>query len=354
MSHLRNIVKTKIAEIGDDAAADFFGVSKALIQQWRNGSKVPSIAAVEKVFEEPKPAALVERANWEGRKVVILQPFYKAVHPVTHFSILGLLERDKVGALMRHNDAFIHHARNVLADQFLDTGVEWSFWADDDMIFPWGNAAWFNHFTGFNLPDRYAGKHTLNALLSHNKSIVGATYFGRVSTGKAMYYEAMVGTPEGIAENARVHAGPLDELKPVRWCATGALLVHRQVYLDIRSRFANLAPAHPTETWHYFSNANDAAVARIHALGEQVSGAYQRVREGRMDLSEVEKLFDEVRTQIEETKTDTLKHARLQQGEDQTFGIRAGLAGHQSYVDLSVHCGHIGFACYGAHNTRGQ
>lgn len=353
MSYLRNIVKAKIVEIGDDAAADFFGVSKLLIQQWRNGSKVPSIAAVEKVFEV-KEAKPIERANWEGKKVVLLQPFYKAVHPVTHFSILGLLERDKMGALMRHNDAFIHHARNVLADQFLETGVEWSFWTDDDMVFPFGNAGWFNHFTGFNLPEKYAGKHTLNALLSHNKSIVGATYFGRNPAGRAMFYEAMLSTPESIAENARVHNGPIDELKPVKWCATGALLVHRQVYLDLRKTFPNLAPAHPTESWHYFSNANDAAVNKINGLSEQVTGAYQRVRDGKMDLSEVERLFDDIRTQLEETKMETVKNSRLQQGEDQTFGIRAGIAGHQSYVDLSVHCGHIGFACYGAHNTRGR
>jgi hypothetical protein len=140
----------------------------------------------------------------------------------------------------------------------------------------------------------------------------------------------------------------------VKWCATGALLVHRQVYLDLRKTFPNLAPAHPTESWHYFSNANDAAVNKINGLSEQVTGAYQRVREGKLDLVEVERLFDDIRTQLEETKMETVKNSRLQQGEDQTFGIRAGIAGHQSYVDLSVHCGHIGFACYGAHNTRGR
>ena len=78
------------------------------------------------------------------------------------------------------------------------------------------------------------------------------------------------------------------------------------------------------------------------------------MREGKLDLVEVERLFDDIRTQLEETKMETVKNSRLQQGEDQTFGIRAGIAGHQSYVDLSVHCGHIGFACYGAHNTRGR
>lgn len=352
MSYLRNLVKLKVVELGDDKAADFFEVSKLLVQQWRNGSKTPSLQAIEKVFEEPKAQGVIERAQWEGKQVVILQPFYKSVHPVTHFSILGLLERDKMGALMRHNDAFVQHARNVLADQYLESNVPECFWADDDMVFPWGNAGWFNHYTGFNFPDKYAGKHVINSLRSHGKTLVGAVYFGRHSKGRAMFYEAMLGTPESLAENARVHQGPIDELKPVRWVATGALWHKREVLLDIRKTFPNLAPQHPSESWHYFSNQNDAVVNRLTSLSDQLSSAYQHVRDGKMDLAEVEKMLNDARQQIEATKVDNLKNSRSQQGEDQTFGIRAGLAGHQSYVDLSVHCGHLGTTCFGAHNTR--
>ncbi len=352
MSYLRNLVKLKVVELGDEKAAEFFDVSKLLVQQWRNGSKTPSLQAIERVFEEPKTQGLTERANWEGKKVVILQPFYKTVSPPTHFAILGLLDREKMGALMRHSDAFIWHARNVLADQFVQTGVEWSFWLDDDMVPSFGNSAWFNHFTGFNFPEKYAGKHVLNALMSHNKSIVGGTYFGRSAKGRAMFHEALLSTPESIAENARVHQGPIDELKPVKWCATGCLLVHRQVYLDIREKFPNLAPMHPAEPWHYFTSQNDAAVNRITALSEQVAQACQHVTAGKMDLSEVEKLLNDVRLQLEETKTDNIKFSRAQAGEDMVFGLRAGLAGHQSYVDLSVHVGHLGTTCFGAYNTK--
>lgn len=352
MSYLRNLVKLKVVELGDEKAAEFFEVSKLLVQQWRNGSKSPSLQAIEKVFEEPKTQSAVERAQWEGKQVVILQPFYKAVHPVTHFSILGLLERDKMGALMRHNDAFIQHARNVLADQFLESKVPECFWADDDMVFPWGNPAWFNHFTGFNFPDKYAGKHVINSLRSHGKTLVGATYFGRTAKGRAMFYEAMLSSPESLALNARVHQGPVDELLATRWCATGALWHTRDVLLDIRKAFPNLAPQHPSEPWHYFTNQNDAVVLRLNSLSDLLSSAYQHVRDGKMDLTEVEKLLEDARSQIESTKVENLKNSRAQQGEDQTFGIRAGVAGHQSYVDLSVHCGHIGSICYGAHNTR--
>jgi len=352
MSYLRNLVKLKVVELGDDKAAEFFDVSKLLVQQWRNGSKTPSLQAIEKVFEEPKTQGLTESANWDGKKVVILLPWYKSSHPCTTFSLLGLLERDKMGALMRFNDAFIAHARNVLADQFLETNVPECFWLDDDLIVPWGNAGWFNHYSGFNFPEKYAGKHTINALRSHGKTIVGATYFGRNPKGRAMFFEAMLNTPESLAVNARVHQGPTDELLPVRWVATGALWHTREVLLDMRKTFPNLAPKHPSEPWHYFSNQNDAVVNGLTSLSDRLNAAYQHVRDGKMDLSEVEKMLDDTRQQIESIKIEDLKNSRAQQGEDQSWGIRAGLAGHQSYVDLSVHCAHIGGVAYGAHNTK--
>lgn len=350
--YLRNIVRSKIIELGDEPAAEFFGVSKLLIQQWRNGSKSPSLAAIEKVFTDPEPVVTAP-AQWEGRQVTILQPFYKAVHPITHFAILGLLDRAKMGAFMRHNDAFIVHARNVLAKLFLETEVPYAFFIDDDMIPSWGNSVWYNQFTGFNFPEKYAGKHVLNALLSHNKSLVGALYFGRNSQGRAMYYEAMLNTPEGIAENQRAHQAPFDELKPVRWVATGALLVHRQVFLDIQKSHPHLAPQHPTEPWHFFSNSNDAVVKQLTSLQDQVAIAHQDLKAGTLTAEKMEAFLEDVRRQLAETKVKDVQNSRLQQGEDQTFGIRAGEAGHQSYVDMSCVVGHIGNACYGPHNTRG-
>jgi len=350
-SYLKNLVKAKVIELGDDAASDFFEVSKLLVQQWRNGSKHPSLAAVERVFENLPPAA-PSGADWEGKQVAILQPFYKAVHPLTHFALLGMFERGKMGALMQHGDAFIGHARNKLADQFLKTGLEWSFWIDDDIIPPIGNAAWYNRVTGFNLPDAFAGKHALNALRNHKKSLVGCLYFGRSPTGKGMYYEALLDSPEGQAENARLHAGPREELRQTRWCATGALLVHRQVYLDIQKAYPNLAPQHPSEPWHFFSNASDAVVNRLGALSDVAGAAMQEAKAGKLSLPGVESIFADIHRQIAEARTENLRDSRLQMGEDQIFGIRAGKAGHPSFVDLSVVCGHVGSAIYGPGNTR--
>ena len=352
MSYLRNLVKLKVVELGDDKAAEFFGVSKLLVQQWRNGSKTPSLQAIERVFEEPKTQGLTERANWEGKKVVLLLPWYRSAHPLTTFSLLGMLEKDKMGALLRFNDAFIAHSRNTLADQFVDSGVEWGMSIDDDLICPWGNAAWFNHYTGFNFPDKYAGKHLINSLLSHGKTYVGALYFGRNAKGRGMYHEACITGPAADLENAKIHRGPVDELRATEWVATGALLTHRSVFLDIRKTFPHLAPQHPSEPWHYYTNANDAIVNKMFALSDDIARAHQFVRDGKMDLSEVEKLLEDTRVQLEEVKMHNLRDSRLQMGEDQVLGRRAKLAGHQPYVDLSVVCAHVGNVAYGPFNTK--
>lgn len=352
MTHLRNLVKSKVLELGDERAAEFFGVSKLLIQQWRNGSKPPSLAAVERVFELPLESPSLKSAEWEGKKVAILQPFYKSVHPVTHFSLLGLLERDKMRAIMEHNDAFIAHARNVLATRFLEAGPELAFYVDDDMVVPFGNATWFNKVTGFGLPEKYAGKHALNSLMAHGKSLVGMLYYGRNPNGRPMFYEALLKTPEAQALVDRLRRGPVDELFPTRWCATGALLVHRQVFLDIQKKFPNLAPQHPNEPWHFFTNANDAAVQRLESLSNTVGEAFQQTQAGKFDLGKLSDFLDDIRVQLAETKAEDFKNSRSQMGEDQVFGVRAGLAGHQSYVDLGLIAGHIGQACYGPFNTK--
>jgi hypothetical protein len=187
--------------------------------------------------------------------------------------------------------------------------------------------------------------------LSHGKHIVGGLYFGRHPAGRAMYYEALRDTPEGAAENARAHKAPFNELKPVRWVATGGILIHRQVFLDIQENFPHLAPTFPGgEPFHFFTNASDGAMHRMTAVEDLVKAADQSARAERVDEAKAH-LADAVRL-LTEAKSDTKRNSNLQQGEDQTFGIRAGQVGHQSYVDLGLVYGHIGTAVYGPHNTN--
>jgi hypothetical protein len=348
-SYLRSLVVSRCKELGSDtAAAEFFGVQKSLIRQWVAGSKPPSLAAVERVFV--MPPELPKDAEWAGKDVFLAMPSYKTTNPLTLYSILGLWDRAKFGGNIKFNDAYIIHARNLLAHDFLATGLEGCFWIDDDMVVPMGSAGWFNQYTGFNLSGTYAGLHTVNRLRSHGKSLVGALYYGRNPSGRAMYYEALLNTPEGNAEDSRAHQAPRDELKATRWFGSGCFYNSRQVLLDIKAQMPHLAPQHPSEPWGFFSNSEDGLLRRMPQAKALVDSAASEVKGGSGEkaaglLADLQKL-------LSEAEEDTKRNNRLHQGEDQTFGIRAGQCGHQPYVDMAVVCGHIGSAIYGPHNTK--
>ena len=340
------MVVFKARELGD-LAPSFFGVDAGLVRQWINGSKRPSLAAVEKVYV-PEAGPTLD-ADWGGKDVYLCLPQYKTTNPMTLFSLLGIWDREKMGALVEYGDAFIVHAREAIADAYLATGKPHSLWIDDDMIVPMGNAEWFRKHTKIPLPDEFAGLHTANRLRSHEKSIVGGLYFGRTPHGRAMYYDAMVDSESGAEENRRAHAAPFNSLRPTLWCGTGCLWISREVFLDIRSTHPHLSSMFPGEPFHYFSNASDGAMLRFDEIENHVSIAKQQAEGGSHGVA-VKELDDALRL-ISEAKSSNMRTAHLMQGEDQTFGIRAKHAGHQTYVDMGLICGHIGTCVYGPHNT---
>lgn len=346
-TYLRSLVVQRCLLLGEKAP-EFFGVSEGHIRQWINGSKPPSLSAVEKVFKEPEQPTL--DANWAGKDVMLCLPMYKQTNPLTVFSLLGLWDRAKFGALVEYGDAFIVHTREALAHRFIESGKPHSLWIDDDMIVPMGNAEWFRSKTGIIIPDAFAGMHTANRLRSHNKSIVGGLYFGRKPSGRAMYYEALVDSPEGAAENARAHEAPLSGIRPTKWTGTGCIWIDREVFLDIRANNPHLEPMFPGEPFHYFVNASDGAMSRFARIEEVVNAATQAANAG--NGAETHTLLADACKLIAEAKNANLHNSHLMQGEDQTFGIRAGLAGHQSYVDMGLICGHVGTMVFGPHNTR--
>ncbi len=350
MTYLTSLVIHKARELGPEKGAEFFGVSQQLIRQWVAGSKPVSLAAVERVFEIPEGRPV--EAAWEGKQVMLLLPWYKTTNPLTAFCLLGLLNREKMGAAMEFGDAFIAHARNILLDRLVASNVPWGLMVDDDMILPWGNAAWFKRYTKMDIPDEFAGLHTINQLLTHNKTLVGGLYFGRNDGGRAMYYDALMPTPQGEEENRHAHLAPRYELREVGWAATGCLLINRQVALDMREKMPWLAPQHPTEPWQYFSNASDALLREFDALRNETTQAHQQVLSGQMTMDGVERLLDDARRRLEEASASVRKDNRLQLGEDGVFGTRAKKCGHPTFVDFSIVCGHVGGRVYGVTNTR--
>lgn len=224
---------------------------------------------------------------------------------------------------MNYGDAFIAHSRNTLARRFLDSECEWSMWIDDDMIVPFGNAAWFNRTTGFGFADKFAGLNVIDRLLSHNKTLVGATYFGRQRGGKPMYAEGCASDVEAAA----CRRGPQDVVKVTKWVATGCLLVHRSVYESIHKRWPHLNNQWFSSSEHDLVESVNKALQIIHGSPE---AAIEMLKRGR-DLSQ--------------------KYSSTGTGEDVQFCHRAMEVGHQPHIDLGLVCGHVGSCCYGPFNT---
>jgi hypothetical protein len=274
-------------------------------------------------------------------RVLIALPWYKSVSPVTAFSVMGLIDRTRTGILLHHGDAFVIHTRNKVGDYFLRSGLEWMLTIDDDMVVPFGNAKWFNQYTGFDFPDQFAGAHALNRLLSHGKTLVGAAYWGRHRNGKAMYCEGMNDPAEAAAVRRMV---PHDSIKPTRWVGTGCMLIHRSVFLDIEKKCPDLARGADGNGGQWFTPAQHTAL-------DTITRARAALRPGKGGLT-VEQAYNAL-TILEGGAAQNRNGAKLGMGEDVTFCIRAAEAGHQPYVDLGLVCGHGGQIFYGPKNTTG-
>jgi hypothetical protein len=344
-SYLQGLVTNRCRELGPDKGAEFFDVSPGLVRQWLAGSKSPSLAAVEKVFSVPDgPPA---EAGWNGREVFLALPFYKTSSPRVLWSLLGIWDRSKFRASMQYDDAYVIHTREALADTFLKTDVPFCWWVDSDVVSPLGAPGWFNKHTGQHLAEQFAGLHTPTRLRSHGKSIVSGVYFNRHAGGRAQYHEALVDDKE----NERAHAGPTDEIQPAQWAGLGCLLHSREVLLDIQRTHPHLASPVAGEPFHFFSPASDAVMREIPQLEQLVAGAEAELRAG--TGASAEKLLREVMARLAEASKKTQAESRLQAGEDQTFGRRAAVAGHTTFVDHAIYCGHVGDTVFTAENTKG-
>lgn len=347
-SYLQSLVIHRCKELGLEKAGEFFAVAPGLVRQWLAGSKTPSLAAVEKVFVEPSnPPA---DAPWGSREVFLALPFYRSTSPRTLWSILGVWDRAKFRAGTRFDDAYVIHAREKLADDFLVTGVPWCWWVSDDQVFPNGSASWYNQYAEIEVPERYAGLNTPVQLRSHNKSIVSALYFGRSRRGRAVYAEALETTSAGNDENRRAHQAPFDEIRPTAWAGLDCLIHRREVLLDVKSKFPFLAGKTADHPFHFFSSSSDSLMLAVPEIKFKLDAAAEQVRGGTGGAAI--RILSDAYKQIVSAENESRDRADLHQGEDQIFGQRASAAGHQTFVDFSVVCGHVGTKVYNSQNTE--
>jgi hypothetical protein len=233
----------------------------------------------------PMPMELSERAL--TRDLMILFPAERAIAPQVAVGICARLF-DRSRMRLEHNIVFpIQRARNDLTNRFLDSDCEWSFWVDSDMLVPSGDAGWFLGVTGAKkIPPRFAGLHAIDQLRSRAKSLIGGVY------SKRKYGGEVLASSSDVIANAK--KGPQDRIVPVSWLAAGCMLVHRSVYSDI--------------------------LAKREVIGTGGAKSTARDTWGLFDLDPTPPGY----------------------GEDIAFCRKAKEAGHQSYLDLSIFCGHVG------------
>lgn len=269
-------------------------------------------------------------------KVLVCLPWQKQTNPITAFSVMNIVDRRKVATMLQFGDAFVAHSRNACATKFLDTSFEWLFMVDDDMIVPFGHAKWFNAYTGFNLPDKFAGLHAIERLLSHGKTLIGGLYWGRHAKGRCMYSEAC----NNPTEAAYARGAPYDLIKPTRWVATGCMLVHRSVFEDVERRFPRLSRARNNGGGHWFSSCEHNLLARI----DEARALLNKPKVTGEDAYKISGI-------LESASAEAQANSSLGMGEDVALCIRAKECGHQPYVDMGLLAGHVGSMCYGPKNT---
>jgi hypothetical protein len=341
--NLAKAIFDKIEEIGVDKAAALFGRTAATIRKWQGGTSMPDVGAAQIILDEllnsdvvkvpvfkdapvqgstrpdssemdPEPPKKTTATDDNpNKKLMTVEPLKLMEKSKVH-SILCPINRDMSyavvlsmlgnwkstlppeiqGMLSRMDfepDTLIHRSRNILATRFLESKSEWSFWMDSDIIAPTGNPGWFKRRTNSKIPDKWLTRSALDKLTSRGKTVVSAVYGERNHVGRIIASIGISPKDEGekkTVEEIKSH-GPDEKLVQVTWAGFGCMAVHRSVFEAILAKFPDLKSTKKGEPHNFF--------------GSIESGP---------------------------------------QGEDVAFCKRAYAAGHPTFLDLSVWCGHVG------------
>ena len=274
------------------------------------------------VVKPPSTVTLLQK------RVMLTMPWQKMTNPITSFCVQQLADKRRTSAMLNFGDAFVAHARNKCADIFLQSDFEWMLTLDDDMLFPFGNAKWFNAHLGRDLPEPFASFNAIDRLLSHGKTLIGGLYWGRWKGGGPVY-------AEGRKEIEWARKAPFDKIRQTRWIGTGCLLIHRSVFEDIEKKFPYLARGANGEGGNWFSTSEHNVMASL-------NGLHKMLGDGAMDGEKAMRAYQMTTAMLAETKAKS----SLGMGEDAQLCTRALEAGHPCWVDMGLLCGHIGYHVY--------
>lgn len=246
-------------------------------------------------------------------KVRVCFPVYKSVDPATNWCLVQMAKDfgSKLEMDQEAGHAMIYHARDILADRFMKSKMEWSFWIDDDMVIPTGRPGWFKKTCRMpeSYPTHLASIYALERLTSLGQTIVAGVYYGKKAEGKAIFAESLYKDADPIARDLK---NP--QILESDWAGTGCMAIHRSVFEDVAKGCPDIAPG----------AVNDYTY----------NGKKHRIRN---DFP-YHQFFNPIPGQ----------------GEDVAFFTRAKACGHQVYVDTAVQAGHVGRCVYAAHNTNGK
>lgn len=165
--------------------------------------------------------------------VKILMPYLDAIRGPVVFTLLIYSTFRGVGFELVGN-TLLASARNELADRFLKSKAQWSFWLDSDVFAPFGNREAYLTYSRTTKGQDFAKHNTLDRLLSHNLPLVGGVYAGRFK-GAPLTIQPELAPRNNIDLRTceALRNGENAGLQPVDWLAAGLMLVHRQVFEKI-------------------------------------------------------------------------------------------------------------------------
>jgi hypothetical protein len=229
--------------------------------------------------------------------VTIMMPYVDGIRGPVVASMLYYAKHFDVGFELVGN-TIIASARNELANRFLRSKAEWSFWLDSDVFIPFGDTPTFITYSRTTKGQNFAQHNTLLRLLEHDLPLVGGAYPGRFKGSPLTIQPDLAprdSNDQRISQSLRegLSAGGV---QPVAWLAAGLMLVHRLVFERIMKRFP-WTPPMPDAYYPFF------------------------VQEG-------------------------------PKGEDVYFCEHAQAAGIQPYLDTEVRAGHIGLGVWTCEDSQ--
>ena len=256
---LVGMILSFVKHYGIKKSADFFAKDESTIRRWESGKVKPEIDALQRILDRSGKAlerftrvqesvnasegTLFMPATRQKLSVVVCTPVKGMLHWLVDWCRISVAKNYELGYSVQP-ETIIDRARDLVAQEFMNSGHTWSLWWDDDVVPTMGNPLWFQKVSGCEHVTEQTGSYQfVERLLSHNRPFVGGVYSGRVAHGP------LVIQPELNPRNERdkklsdaIRKNQVKGLEEVDWLAAGLSLIHRGVFERVRKKFPELEP----------------------------------------------------------------------------------------------------------------